>query len=340
VRRTEDQVIAYTWSHFINDTSQPDWLLRLPMTKAVVRAMDTIQAIAKTVPGVPHVESFVVGGASKRGWTAWTTAIVDKRVIAITPIVIPILNLLPNLNHHYQVYGGWSFAFDHYNDFHITKFLNTPVFLEMAKIIDPFSYLDRLTMPKFIACATGDEFFPPDSPQFFLDKLPGENHLRYMPNSEHSMSGHATDLAAEIVTFYSMVIKNQTRPTISYANTFYPNGSALLTVKARTQPSRVRVWHADTLSHTLRDFRLVICDDIAKCAQIVPWFPKELNATVVGDTFVYSAYIEKPANGWRGYMIQVDNRIAVPTDEFVFTQTTQVYVTPDVLPFPPCQDHC
>lgn len=32
-KRVEDEVIAYTWSHFINDTTEPDWLLRLPMTK-------------------------------------------------------------------------------------------------------------------------------------------------------------------------------------------------------------------------------------------------------------------------------------------------------------------
>lgn len=38
-RRSEDAVIAYTWSHYINDTSKPQWLLRLPMVKAVVRAM-------------------------------------------------------------------------------------------------------------------------------------------------------------------------------------------------------------------------------------------------------------------------------------------------------------
>lgn len=35
----------------------------------------------------------MVAGASKRGWTTWTTAAVDKRVFAAIPIVMDLLNL-------------------------------------------------------------------------------------------------------------------------------------------------------------------------------------------------------------------------------------------------------
>lgn len=38
-RRVEDALIAYGWSHFINDTSKPEWLPRLPMVKSVIKAM-------------------------------------------------------------------------------------------------------------------------------------------------------------------------------------------------------------------------------------------------------------------------------------------------------------
>ena len=30
--RTEDDIIAWTWKHFLNHPDEPDWLLRLPMT--------------------------------------------------------------------------------------------------------------------------------------------------------------------------------------------------------------------------------------------------------------------------------------------------------------------
>jgi len=51
------------------------------MTKSAVRAMDTVSAFFEKKGG-PHVSCFVVVGASKRGWTAWTGAAVDKRVVA------------------------------------------------------------------------------------------------------------------------------------------------------------------------------------------------------------------------------------------------------------------
>jgi hypothetical protein len=34
--------------------------------------------------------TFFLAGASKRGWTTWTTAAVDTRVVAAVPIVMPI----------------------------------------------------------------------------------------------------------------------------------------------------------------------------------------------------------------------------------------------------------
>ena len=57
------------------------------MTKAASRAMDVLQARH------PQLHSFVVGGASKRGWTTWTTGLVEKRTKAIVPVVMDLLNL-------------------------------------------------------------------------------------------------------------------------------------------------------------------------------------------------------------------------------------------------------
>ena len=65
--RSEDAIIAYTWSHFINNTMEPDWLARMPMTKAAIRAMDAMQQFVEQQEDLPNIEKFVVAGASKRG---------------------------------------------------------------------------------------------------------------------------------------------------------------------------------------------------------------------------------------------------------------------------------
>src|SRR5262245_20845997 len=103
--RTEDALIAYTWDKFLRGGDE-EWPLRLPMTKSAVRALDTITAFcADPARGSVRVDRFVVAGGSKRGWTTWTTAVVDPRVIAIVPLVIDMLNVEKSFDHHYRVYG-------------------------------------------------------------------------------------------------------------------------------------------------------------------------------------------------------------------------------------------
>ena len=44
------------------------------------------------------------------------------------------------------------------------------------RIEDPFNYRSRLTMPKFIINAGGDQFFVPDSSQFYFNELSGTKY--------------------------------------------------------------------------------------------------------------------------------------------------------------------
>ena len=93
-QRREDAIIAFTWQHFVNNPTHPEWLLRMPMTKAGVRGLDTLAAFTKTLYPTVHLDSFAVAGASKRGWNTWTVSAVDKRVKAAIPIVMDIWNMV------------------------------------------------------------------------------------------------------------------------------------------------------------------------------------------------------------------------------------------------------
>jgi len=342
LQRVEDDIIAYTWAHFLNNTNEPNWLLRLPMTKAAVKAMDTVQNFVSTLPNITKINRFVVAGASKRGWTTWTTAIVDKRVVGIIPIVIPILNLGPNIAHQYQAYGGWSFALDAYIKMKNLAYLNKPEFFKLAKIVDPYSYLDRLHLPKYIICATGDEFFLPDSPEFFFKDLPGEKYLRMVPNTDHSLNGHLYDVISTILTFYQRIIKGEPRPRYSYSLK-KSNTTASISLTTIDKPESVYLWYTKTISHVRRDFRLIICGNKknSNCYQHVTWFYKKLEDNGNGK---YEAEMESPSEGWSAFFLEMyykysnDNNPFAP--EQTFKVTTEVNIVPDSLPFPPCGNHC
>lgn len=205
--RSEDDFIAYTWDHFLR-TGDDRWPARLPMTKSAVRAMDAVTAFCATAGGGRvRVARFVVAGASKRGWTTWTTAAVDARVVAIAPVVIDMLNLEASFGHHWQAYGAWAPAVKDYVDHGIMDRLGTPAFRALMRIEEPFEYRARLTLPKLIMNASGDEFFLPDSSQFYIDQLSGETNLRYVPNAGHGLEH--TDATQTLEAFYAAVVSDR-----------------------------------------------------------------------------------------------------------------------------------
>src|SRR5206468_1486360 len=88
VPRKEDSIVAYTWNRYMDDPEHGAyWPLHLPMTKAVIKAMDAAQQIMLQKNNI-HLDHFVVAGLSKRGLSTWLSALIDNRINAIVPIVI------------------------------------------------------------------------------------------------------------------------------------------------------------------------------------------------------------------------------------------------------------
>jgi PhoPQ-activated pathogenicity-related protein len=309
--RVEDDLIAYTWDKFLNG-GDDQWLARLPMTKAAVRAMDTVQAFAQSPEGGRRaLTRFVVSGGSKRGWTTWTTAVVDSRVVAIIPLVIDMLNLEPSFVHHYRAYGFWAPAVKEYDAMGVMDWIGTPRNRDLMKIVEPFEYRERLTLPKYMVNATGDQFFLPDSSQFYFRDLPGEKYLRYVPNADHSL--RKTNAAAGLVSFYDSIVRGTSRPRFDW--TIGEDGTITLT--SETVPAQVLLWQAT--NPKARDFRLEAIG--------AAWTSTPLAADPAGR---YVATVTPPADGWTAYMVEVT--FGDGDNPLIFT--TDVKVLPDRYPFP------
>lgn len=314
--RTEDQIIAYSWVKFLK-TGDETWPLRMPMTKASVRAMDTISAFcASPEGGKVKVSKFVVAGASKRGWTTWTTAAADKRVVAIIPMVIDLLNQTKSFEHQYQAYGSYSVAIKDYVDMGIMNLApSSPEYSALQKLEDPISYRDRYTMPKLLINSAGDQYFMPDSSQFYFDALPGEKYLRYVPNTNHSLNDDARE---SLVAFYDSVLHDDPRPKFSWK--FEKNGD--IRVTSVTSPTAVKLWTATDPEK--RDFRLDTIGPAYKSTDLAP-------TATSGKGNVWVGHVEKPARGWTAYFVE----LTYPSrGKYPFKFTTEVRVIPETLPFP------
>ena len=311
VPRKEDDFIAFTWNEFLK-TGDETWLARLPMVKSAVRAMDCVQELlAGDDDAKTDIKQFVVAGGSKRGWTSWCTAAVDRRVAAVVPIVIDVVNVPKCSRHHVAAYGFYAEAIGDYFRHHLTGRADDARTRRLYDIEDPYSYRDRLTMPKFVVNAAGDQYFPPDSSQFYFADLPGEKYLRYVPNADHSLRD--SDALESIIAFYETVLANRPRPKISW--TFEDGGA--IRAKTADRPTEVLLWQAT--NPQARDFRL---KSIGKA------YRSQRLADDGGG--VFTARIEPPEQGWTAFFIELTFDVG---GSYPLKLTTAVRILPDTLPF-------
>ena len=310
--RSEDDFIAYTWDKYLR-TGDDKWPARLPMTKSAVRAMDAVTAFAASKEGGGNtVTRYVVSGASKRGWTTWTTAAVDRRVVAIAPAVIDMLNVESSFIHHWRTYGAWSEAVKDYVQHGIMDWMGTREFRALMKIEEPYEYRDRLTLPKLMVNSTGDQFFLPDSSQFYFDDLRGEKHLRYVPNTSHSLE--KSDALETVQAFYASIVSNTPRPEMRFS--YDRDGS--IKVVAKELPTSVKLWQA--VNPKARNFRLDVIGAAYKSTDLTPTGP---------NTWV--ARVPAPSEGWTAFFVEA----TFPSGgKYPLKFTSGVRVLPDKLPFP------
>jgi PhoPQ-activated pathogenicity-related protein len=246
--RTEDALIAYTFDQYLK-TGEKDWPLLLPMVKSTVRGMDAMQSIVREKWGAP-TDSFTVSGASKRGWTAWLTAAVDKRVMAVAPMVIDVLNMGAQMDHQRETWGEVSEEIRDYAALDLPTRLKTKRGQELLSIVDPFSYRQQLTRPKMILLSTNDRYWPLDALKLYWNELPQPKHVLYVPNQGHGLRDAERVIGSvSAVHRYAAAGKAMPETTWSFGST---PGELKIQVNADREARKVLVWSAQSPS---KDFR-------------------------------------------------------------------------------------
>lgn len=300
---TEDELISYTLHQFKNDHDY-SWPLLFPMVKSAVRGMDAVQEFAKGTLRHP-VNRFVVSGASKRGWTTWLTGSQDKRVAAIGPMVIDVLNMPVNLNYQIEAWGDYSVEIQDYVKLGIPQGAKTEDGRALNTMIDPYSYRKTLTMPKMIFIGTNDPYWPVDAIKNYYDSIPGKNLIHYVPNAGHDL-GDGKQAINALGAFFGTTLLNKPYPECKWE--FSKKGNSIaLGVKASSDVLLDAIlWSADSVED--RDFRNEVFSS------------KSLGKNHVG---TLTATQPLPEKGYRAFYL--DLKYSSPTGG-TYTVSTRMFV--------------
>ena len=309
----EDDAVAHTWAHALRGAA-PELPLHVPMAAAASRAMDLAQQELQR-QGL-KVDRFIITGASKRGWSAWLTALADERVIAIVPTVIDVADTSAMLTGLRKRYGGhWPLALYPYQQAGVLQQLGTPAFERLVAMMDPMQYLgeqgQRLAIPKYLVSASGDDFFAPDPVTDYQQRLPGQTSLRVLPNSDHG--GVRQHVVSTLVPVVARLRDGNPLPSVQVSEGEQPGQ---MTVNFSEQPVAVRVWTASNSQD--RDFRYA-CGVRYRSETLVPQQHFTLQRTA-------------PATGWQAQFVE-----AKFADSFI--ATSPVSVLPQTYPEHPPTDH-
>ncbi|MCE9582072.1 MAG: PhoPQ-activated pathogenicity-related family protein [Planctomycetes bacterium] len=283
--KDEDEILAYTFQQFL-ETKDESWPALLPMTKSVMRAMDATQAFVKQKFDL-KIEKFVVTGASKRGWTTWLTAAFDNRVEAIAPMVIDTLNMPRQMKLQIESFGGFSEQIKDYTDLDLPRQMAGEDGKRLVQLIDPYAYIERLTMPKLIVLGTNDRYWPVDAVKLYYGDLKGEKHIHYCPNAGHGLGPGVIEAVA---AFYSDVLDGRERPKFDW-KTEVAGGDSVTTLTASTAPIKVELWSAASETRDFRDSK---------------WAGVE----IAGDKGTWEARVKVPESGFAVYHLRMTYKAA------------------------------
>jgi len=247
----EDQLISFTLHNFKKDKDY-SWPLLFPMVKSASRAMDAVQEFSKEKLH-KNIKRFTVTGESKRGWTSWLIAAFDKRVEAIAPMVIDALNMPVSLDYQIKVWNKYSDQIADYTKLEIPQTVKTADGEAITTMVDPYSYRDKLDMPKLILIGTNDPYFPIDAIKNYIDDIPGENYIHYVPNTAHNLSAKGEPALVVISGFWAKTLMKKPYNEINYQISSN-NTMATLYVKSSSDDLlNIYFWSADSEDRDFRD---------------------------------------------------------------------------------------
>ena len=158
------------------------------------------------------------------------------------------------MDHQLEAWGEYSGQIRDYTRLNIPQRLkdeNDKDVQRLGTIVDPYTYRDRVTIPKLIVIGTNDRYWPLDALNLYYDDLVGDNYILYVPNKGHGVSDMKR-LIGDAAGLFLRVVGKLEFPSPSWD--FEEKDTELeLSVRSDIEPASVSVWTAEAATRDFRD---------------------------------------------------------------------------------------
>jgi PhoPQ-activated pathogenicity-related protein len=212
-------------------------------------------------------------------------------------------------------YGAYSGMIGDYTSRKLAPPPKTPEGERLWRMVDPWVYRDRLTMPKLIINGTNDPYWTQDALNLYWDDLKGDKWIAYIPNAGHGLAQKEADGTTNldrtgnvIAAFSRAYIFDKPFPKLTWKHDDLGD-KPRVAVHYDTKPTAVRLWKA---SAPTLDFRKAT------------WQSSEV-AFGKGNA---STAVAPPATGYSVFFLECE----FETDGLKYDLTTQLRIVGRALP--------
>jgi PhoPQ-activated pathogenicity-related protein len=120
------------------------------------------------------------------------------------------------------------------------------------KQVDPYSFRDRLSIPKLLINGSNDRYWTLNALDLYWDGLKGPKYVIELPNAGHGLEQNRDWAVNGLGAFFRHSVTGRPMPVLSWAMTHAVPGTTAITIHADPAPISARLWSASSPS---RDFR-------------------------------------------------------------------------------------
>jgi PhoPQ-activated pathogenicity-related protein len=167
-------------------------------------------------------------------------------------MVIDILNMPVNLDYQVKMWKEYSIQIEDYVKLGIPQTALSEQGKAITTMVDPYSYRKKLDMPKMIFMGTNDEYWTVDAIKHYIDSIPGDNFIHYVPNVGHGLGDQRQALEG-LSAFFGQTLVKTPYPVLKWDLSQAKKG---VTLKVNTTPDILVdaiLWSTDSEDTDFRD---------------------------------------------------------------------------------------